>query len=681
MSRPRVLQVIFVVAAVGFATAAVMLRRPLDRISEESGLTSPGNVVAEEHPQLAVWTTAFGGLRAPVVAGLWIRADQHVQAGRFYDAKQLGDLICQLQPRFPGVWGYHSWNMAWNISVKTKTREQRWLWVTNGMRLLRDRGIPLNPRALGLYKDLAWLFYSKMGGHTDEMHRYYKKRWADEMQRLLGAPPMGTTDEVIDAFRPVATMADRRLDRDPRRQGRSLIQGDEFARLLADRPATRAYLAELRRRLADALGAGVVHPRVRRVADDEPLIDIADEPLLRTYNLFSRDEAVRNWRFAAPDPVDEREQRLAEWINDDATREARNALLAFVRAQKLWNVYKMDATFMLRIMEKWHIPLDWRMCRAHGLYWNSYGMNVCEGVMALDDLNTVNTGRTLLFCLRDMVFYGKVMYRPSASDPLDPDKAQLIRRGDWRFIKPAQAQQLELIEKIREPRGESFKENIYRAGHINWLTDCIKMLYAGGRRRWPLAKDLLAWIKDNYDPKGPEWERLDPRSNDDLRRFVRYRLTQNGSPIISVAVSQIEAALIAALEHLTDGNTGQHAFFLNHAQRVYGLYQRDAPPRLKLAPFARYYYEVLAHMIAHPASLGTQLDKKARRALYVGFRGAPFAPQLYQHVRLFVEPNWQADGWRDELEVSFKTAFRKPPDYDAFLEQQRRQREAPATAE
>ncbi|MFW6133719.1 MAG: hypothetical protein ACOC8F_07460 [Planctomycetota bacterium] len=681
MSRPRTLQIIFVAAGGVLLVGASLLRAPLDEISESAGLVAPGNVVAEEHPQLAVWTTAFGGLRAPVVAALWIRAEQHKQAGRVFDAMQLADLICQLQPRFAGVWSYHSWNMAWNISVKARTPEERWLWVTNGMRLLRDRGIPLNPRSLILYKELAWIFYSKMGGHTDEMHMHYKKRWADEMQRLLGAPPMGTTDEVIDAFRPIAQMAAERLNRDPREQGRRTIQVAAFNRLLADRPDVRAYLAELRRRLAAEPGAGVVHPRPRHVAPDAPLIRIADELLLKTYNLFSRDQAVRAWRFAALAPADRRQRDLDAWINDPAQAPAREALLAFVRAHKLWNVYKMDPQFMLRIMEKWHIPLDWRMCRAHGLYWNTYGMHVCEGVVALDALDTVNTGRTMLFCLRDMVFFGKVMYRPDPAHPSDPDAARLVRRGDWRFIAPAQKQQLELIEKIRKARGETFKENIYRGGHINWLVNCIEMLYAGGRNRWSQAKDLLAWIVENYEPSGPEWEDLDPRSDADLRDFVQYRLTKDGTPIVQVAVSQIEAALIAALENLAYGDREEYDFFARHAQAVYNIYQRDAQPRLRLEPFGSYWSEALLHMIAHPSALGTRLSRQARRDLYMEFYTAPFAPQLYHRIRLFVEPDWRRAGWREELQMAFGTAFPAPPGYEEFLEELQRRRQAPATGE
>ena len=686
--KPRLIQLGFALAAVVLLALAAFQRPALDRVAESERIVDPGNVVAERHPELNIMTTALGGLRAPVVAALWIRAEQHKDAERYFDAMQLADLICQLQPRSPGVWSYHAWNMAWNISVATHTPEERWLWVTNGLRLLRDRGIPMCPRSLMLYKDLAWIFYSKMGGRTDEMHMYYKKRWADEMQRLLGAPPVGTTDEVIDAFRPVARMAGARLDKDKTRQGREPIQPDQFERLLSERPDTRAYLTELRRRLARAPSDGDTRPRLRRVGDEEPLVVIAEELLLPSYNLFSRDEAVRTWRFAAPDPADAREREIAAWITDKSTADARNALLAFVRAQKLWNVYKMDAEFMLGIMTRWHVPLDWRLCRAHGLYWNSYGLKYCRDVLALadpdwadEDLDTLNTERTLMFCFRDMVFYGKLMYRPDVSHPSDPDRAQLVHRGDWRYIEAGQRQQLDVIERMRKERGESFKDNVYGPGHRNWIVNCIEMLYAGGEKRWPLAKELLAWTIEKYDPPNPEWRDLEPRSDEDLRKFVQYRLLKDGAPIQPVTISQIEASLIAAFEARAAGDERGYEFFLGHARGLYNLYQQDAQSRLRLPPFARFWEETLVHMIAQPAALGAELPIQRRQELYMEFYTAGNAPALYHVIRLFIEPNWESDGWREELRVGFEAAFPPPPDYDEYLRALERRRRAPVTSE
>ena len=80
-----------------------------------------------------------------------------------------------------------AWNMAYNISVKFKDPEDRWRWVQRGIVLLRDRGIPLNPDAALMYRELSWLFEHKMGQNLDDAHMTYKLHWAQEMQKVVGA--------------------------------------------------------------------------------------------------------------------------------------------------------------------------------------------------------------------------------------------------------------------------------------------------------------------------------------------------------------------------------------------------------------------------------------------------------------------------------------------------------------
>jgi hypothetical protein len=91
---------------------------------------------------------AMGAFRGILVNWLWIRANDAKEAGRFHEANDLSKAITSLQPRFPRVWVFHAWNMAYNISVSTQTPTERWEWVNSGIRLLRDRGIPANPNEM-----------------------------------------------------------------------------------------------------------------------------------------------------------------------------------------------------------------------------------------------------------------------------------------------------------------------------------------------------------------------------------------------------------------------------------------------------------------------------------------------------------------------------------------------------
>jgi hypothetical protein len=139
-------------------------------------------------PSLAFATVAMGAFRGLVVDVLWLRADKLKEQGQFFDAKQLAEWITTLQPRFASVWQFHAWNMAYNISVAIPATQpdERYRWVKNGYELLRDQGIPLNPKSIGLYHELARIFQHKMGSVSDDVHKYYKLQLALAMEPLLG---------------------------------------------------------------------------------------------------------------------------------------------------------------------------------------------------------------------------------------------------------------------------------------------------------------------------------------------------------------------------------------------------------------------------------------------------------------------------------------------------------------
>jgi len=126
--------------------------------------------------------------RALAVDYLWIGLQNMQQEGRYFDANQRAEWICRLQPHFPAVWIFQAWNMSYNISVAMNSGEDRWRWVMNGVKLLRDRGIPLNPRSIKMYHQLAWIFFHKIGAQTDDQHWYYKTQLARSIEPIIGWP-------------------------------------------------------------------------------------------------------------------------------------------------------------------------------------------------------------------------------------------------------------------------------------------------------------------------------------------------------------------------------------------------------------------------------------------------------------------------------------------------------------
>ncbi len=143
-------------------------------------------------PILAFTTVALGGFRGIIVNFLWIRANQLQLEGKYFETLTLGDWITKLQPTFAPVWTYHAWNMAYNISRTFQDPAERWNWVKAGYELLRDDGIRYNPTHADMYRELAWIYYDKIGRFGEEEHFAYKRFFGMDMARFFpnGRPPI-----------------------------------------------------------------------------------------------------------------------------------------------------------------------------------------------------------------------------------------------------------------------------------------------------------------------------------------------------------------------------------------------------------------------------------------------------------------------------------------------------------
>lgn len=114
-----------------------------------------------------------------------------MEAGDYFELAQIYTLIGNLEPHFAEIWVHNAWNMAYNISVNFPITPDdpghtRWRWVQKGIRLLRDKAIPLNTRSAILYKRLAYMYYHKVGREQDDAHFYYKEQLIEQMTNVLG---------------------------------------------------------------------------------------------------------------------------------------------------------------------------------------------------------------------------------------------------------------------------------------------------------------------------------------------------------------------------------------------------------------------------------------------------------------------------------------------------------------
>ena len=209
MSRDRIIQFSACVLALVCLGVSIGLIQPINEQRLDLQLGFNAEVGDQVPPKYVVFAAALGSFRGVAANILWYRVEMMKREGNFFQINDLSRWITALQPRFPQVWVFLAWNMAYNVSVETSTPAERWHWVNQGIRILREEGIVYNPRAVALYRELGWIFFHKFGQYTDDMNWYYKEQLAREWQEVLGAPTEGATaEQALKNFEPVADDAE-----------------------------------------------------------------------------------------------------------------------------------------------------------------------------------------------------------------------------------------------------------------------------------------------------------------------------------------------------------------------------------------------------------------------------------------------------------------------------------------
>jgi len=390
-------------------------------------------------PSLAFATIAMGAFRGLVVDVLWMRAERLKEQGQFFDARQLAEWITTLQPRFAAVWEFQAWNMAYNISVAIPATqpEERWRWIKNGYELLRDQGIPLNPRSILLYLELARIFQHKIGGISDDVHKYYKLQLALAMEPLLG-------------------------------------------------PADNEMFAALAKAPSDW----------KQIAND-PNVTPLITALKAADKTFDVDEEfVSNYLSLRQNP-DRYKPEAFDVIDYFRGTNALSKFDIFAKAYHLRNTWKLDPALMQELNQLYgpvdwndpngHLPLDWRHADTHAIYWAIKGLRIAgRGEYSADE---TNTDRIVLHSLQNLFRNGKMFIyevpaqataESSSQLPLKPMKG-IFLRPDLRMFEPYNKAVMATIEKYKELEGGGYSS--MQIGHRNMLKNAILSFYQAGHTR------------------------------------------------------------------------------------------------------------------------------------------------------------------------------------------------------
>lgn len=539
------MQLIAAVLAVASLAGAGLLVGPVNQLRKERQLVINPETIAGLPPEIELMGK-LGTFRALAINWGAIRAERLKMEGKTYEALELHKAVCRLAPRMPKLWIYAAWNMAYNISVSQYSPEQRWQWVQNGIKLLRDEGIRYNPRSVTLYKELAWIYWHKIGDVMDDEHRNYKRALAVEMERVLGPPPITLTDEEYFAWFRKIVDASEDVD--------ALIRDDaEVAALVRDLESTGA-------------------------SPDENLLDFVARtlrPELQIWQLL-QDRNV----------MDPAIRRRLELLENPETAAARDRLISALRSRVLRTKQKLSPARMLDLMVNRYGPLDWRNAYSHTLYWASLGTELAEGYANIERNDEINTARNVLMALHNMVMGGRILLWPNFDEPFE---SYLEFSTDPRLIPYLYKEYLRLGKKYfgeREDFVEGTAGPIFRTGLVSAMENWIQVLYfEGGERNLAQAENFYAWLKrNNPHPDGSTQERYTTT----IERFVL------GDVLDQLHTQRAASGLVRtfikrALKNLGLGLPEAGLSSLRHARLAHQYWEKDAADiqrtdRLRLPP-------------------------------------------------------------------------------------------------
>ncbi|MGD2110551.1 MAG: hypothetical protein PVI86_14320 [Phycisphaerae bacterium] len=610
--------------AVGCFVGAGLLIGPVNEVRQERQLVIDPDRLGTLPPDIALMGK-LGTFRALAIDWAAIRAERLKEEGKTYEALSLHEAVCALAPRFPKLWDYAAWNMAYNISVMQFTPEARWQWVRNGIRILRDKGIEYNPRSVTLYKSLSWIYWHKIGDFYDDEHLNYKRALAVEMERVLGARPVAlTTKEYFEWFRKVVEA--------PR----------DFDDFVASDGEVRDLISKL---------AGV---------DLKP-----DEELLAFAARYLRPELTVSDLIEDKSKLDPLLARRLGFLEDPDYVAARERLLAALRSKVLREDYKFDRKTSsgthgldkwMELMERYG-PLDLRNAFSHSLYWASLGNDLAKGVENVDVNDAMNTARQILIALNTLAMRGRITLLPDFDDPF---ASYIDLTPDVRFITYLYDTYLRLS---KEQYGDDpgFQEGEigrnYRVGFITNMENWIQLLYLeGGEENVAQAENFLAYLRENNpEPDGSTQRRY----LQSVEGFVMGELLSR-LETFKAANAFVHAFIQRGLKQLSLGLTQSGATSLGRAARAREFWvldtEFDINERRKMEPFPVIVRDMIDSYMKRPeiaplykARLWDNLPLAQRQLTYDRLK--PYFVRICETQ----DPAW-----------AINVAFPEPPGMDQF---------------
>ncbi|MEZ6060188.1 MAG: hypothetical protein R3C19_07500 [Planctomycetaceae bacterium] len=133
------------------------------RVEQDLGESTLGDI----DPSSAAMNLVLLGLRGPAVSLLHQNAIGYQEHKDWGKLKTTVDSIIRLQPHYIKIWQYQGWNLAFNVSREWDKVEDRYFWVKEGLKFLKD-GTDRNQTATILFHNLADFMGRKIGSADEK---------------------------------------------------------------------------------------------------------------------------------------------------------------------------------------------------------------------------------------------------------------------------------------------------------------------------------------------------------------------------------------------------------------------------------------------------------------------------------------------------------------------------------
>lgn len=139
------------------------------------------NELGKVDPTSAAMNLVLLGFRGIAADLIWINADENEQTKNWAELRANVDAIIMLQPHFTKVWQFQGWNLAYNVSAAWDLVADRYYWVKEGAKFLKQ-GCAVNEKVAQLPYEEGRVVGTKIGRSDEWLYyrRYFKVKDPNE---------------------------------------------------------------------------------------------------------------------------------------------------------------------------------------------------------------------------------------------------------------------------------------------------------------------------------------------------------------------------------------------------------------------------------------------------------------------------------------------------------------------